>query len=143
MQPSDVVLTHDKKNERVDNGPGVSAGLLEAPAPAVEVTPAVQEQAPERIGYDPQEPRSNMIAIYGILGCLLLVAVIMGLQSYFEDMNERQIYVQVLSKDSAELKDLRLREESQLHSYKVLDTEKGIMQIPIDRAMDRMVEEAR
>jgi hypothetical protein len=41
--------------------------------------------------------------------------------------------------DSQELKDLRIRENEELSSYRLIDSNKGIYQIPIDSAMEKFI----
>ena len=86
-------------------------------------------------GFDRSEPNVPAIALFGAVTIVLLVAVIFGLQYYYDRTLEHQVYVQVLEPESELLVNLRNRENEELHSYRYLDRDKGTVRLPIDRAM--------
>ena len=55
---------------------------------------------------------------------------------------DKMVYQTTLKPQAAQIKDLRIHEDQVLNSYKVLDKEKGIYQIPIEQAMKVMADEA-
>jgi hypothetical protein len=83
------------------------------------------------------------IAISVAVGVLLFAISIVWLQSYFYLVRNDQIHRSVLSVPNPKLRDLRAREAEVLNSYGWVDQQQGIVRIPIDRAMERMVEETR
>jgi len=83
------------------------------------------------------------IAISVAVGVLLFVISLVWLQSYFYLVRNEQIQRSVLSVPNPKLRDLRAQESEILNSYGWVDQQQGIVRIPIDRAMERMVEEAR
>jgi hypothetical protein len=94
-------------------------------------------------GFDTAEPRTRYIAVLGSLMLVLLVAVILGLQWYFDRIREHQIFVKVLEPVASDLRSLRAREDAELHSYRYIERAKGRVRIPIDRAMELLVSEQR
>lgn len=50
-------------------------------------------------------------------------------------------YTRPSMSDSQELKDLKIREDEEHSSYKLLDSAKGIYQIPIDSAISKYIAE--
>ncbi len=76
----------------------------------------------------------------GIVIGLALILII--LNSMFTASKEQQVQDSVLKPESVELRDLRARETETLNSYKVIDEANGVVQIPIDRAMQLLAEEA-
>ncbi len=84
--------------------------------------------------------RNVFVTAFVILVVVVLVIVVMN--EMFISSKEEQIYQSVLSVESPELRDLHAREASTLNSYKILDAEKGVYQIPIERAMKLEAEEA-
>ena len=92
-------------------------------------------------GFDRSEPNVRAIAVFGGLTIVLLVAVILGLQFYYDRVLEQQVYVQVLAPESQLLTSLRNREDEELHSYRYLDRDKGIVRLPIERAIDLVAAE--
>jgi len=101
----------------------------------------MSNQAGTQGGFDRSEPNARAIAAFGAVTVVLLVAVVLGLQFYFDRVLEQQVYVQVLAPESSALKALRAREDEELHSYRYLDREKGIVRLPIERAMDLLAAE--
>lgn len=93
-------------------------------------------------GYERSEPRSWMIVAWGAGAVLALVLVIAGIQVYFDRVKEQQVYQKQMEPVSADLVSLRAKEEAHLHSYAYLDRNKGVVRIPIDRAMELLVIEA-
>ena len=100
------------------------------------------EQRGEPQGFDRSEPNVRFIASFGAGTLALLVLIIFGLQSYFDHALEQQVYIKVLAPQSQALIDLRTREDGELHSYRYVDRDKGIVQVPIERAMELLVSES-
>ncbi|MBL8148805.1 MAG: hypothetical protein JNN15_02630 [Blastocatellia bacterium] len=96
----------------------------------------------QELGYDREEPQSNKIAILVILGSILLVVIIGALEYYFEYIKNEQMYTNVLSKQSDQLREVRAKEDTDLNSYKYVNKEKGVVQIPIERSMEVLIKEA-
>jgi len=99
------------------------------------------EQRGEPQGFDRSEPNVRFIALFGAGTLVLLVLIIFGLQAYFDRALEQQVYIKVLAPPSQALIDLRTREDGELHSYRYVDQGKGIVQVPIERAMELLVSE--
>lgn len=93
-------------------------------------------------GFDTSEPKGAFIAIFGISVVITLVATILGIQFYYDRVNEEQVYNQVLAPESDQLRNLRAKEDSQLYSYQYIDRERGTVRLSIDRAMDLLAKEA-
>lgn len=71
------------------------------------------------------------------IGASLLVALfLVGLDQYFVITKEKMYTNMVLKPESIELKELRQKETQILTNYKVVDKNKGLYQIPIERAME-------
>ena len=92
--------------------------------------------------FDSGEPKTALIGLIMALIVVVLALLIVGLEAYFDRVKEQQVYVKVLAPVSEELRDLRAREDTELHSYKFLDRDKGLVRIPIERAMELLAAEA-
>lgn len=92
-------------------------------------------------GFDRHDPNARFLALLGFGSIFLLVAIVVGLQYYYDRVREQQVYVQVLAPESEALKNLRAREDEQLHSYRYIDRAKGSVRLPIERAMELLVKE--
>jgi hypothetical protein len=93
-------------------------------------------------GYDKQEPKAGLIAGLTVATFIALIAVILGVQAYFEKVREEQVYKEQLAPVSDDLKNLRNSEDEVLNSYKVVDKQNGVVQIPVKRAMELIASEA-
>ena len=73
---------------------------------------------------------------------VFIAIIIIALNSFFLASKEKQVYESVLKPTSTELRELRARENETLTSYKMLDERNGVVQIPVERAMKLLAEEA-
>jgi hypothetical protein len=90
-----------------------------------------------------EDQRNGIIAVSFLIGALLLVLVYLVGNAYFEKVRYDVRYEQNLSVENPELKNLRTRESTALGSYQWRDQAQGLVTIPIERAMELVVEEAR
>lgn len=93
------------------------------------------------LDYDRQDPQSLLITILGVIGAILLYAVIVGLEFYYNRVSENIINTKVYTTTPTQLRDLRAREDESLTRYRYVDEAKGIVQIPIDRAIEVLLKE--
>ena len=93
------------------------------------------------MSYEKRDVNVSKIVGFAIVIVVFLVAVIVFLNEFFiyevENIKEERDSVV-----STQLRDLRAAEEETLNSYKVLNADKDKYQIPIDRAMKLMADEA-
>jgi hypothetical protein len=75
----------------------------------------------------------------GVVSAILLVEVVVGVQALFYSVQETEIAAKQTSQPAWELADLRLEQETELNAYRWVDQEKGLVAIPIDRAIDLYV----
>jgi hypothetical protein len=92
--------------------------------------------------FDTSEPKGAFIAIFGIGVIITLVATFLGLQFYFDQAKEEEVYNLQLAPESQQLRDLHSKEDTQLYSYGYIDRAKGAVRLPVDRAMDLVIKEA-
>ena len=71
----------------------------------------------------------------------ILIGILIGLNDLFISEKEKIVYDTLLKPESTELLELQASQSKLLSSYKVLDAEKGIYQIPINRAMTLVADE--
>ena len=103
---------------------------------------AVHELGKPGVDFDRSEPRAWLIVGLGLTAIIALVAVILGIQAYFDYVREQAIYEKVSVPVADDLKNLRTQEDEELNTYKYLDRNKGVVQIPISRAMELLAQEA-
>jgi hypothetical protein len=71
-----------------------------------------------------------------------LIIIFVVLSDYFTVMETEAVYQAQLKPESVTLNELRAEDEKILTTYKLIDAEKGVYRIPIERAMHLLAEEA-
>lgn len=93
-------------------------------------------------GYEKRDVNIFMVIGLSVLLISLLVVILIFLIDYFVDSKEQMIYEAQLKPESVDLKNLLASEQEELNSFKILDAERGVYRIPINRAMELLVKEA-
>lgn len=88
---------------------------------------------------------TQKVVLAGLLGVILTVAAIMALQVLYYRYTSGVEATEKFSEPSPKLQKLLAEQEERLAEYRridtEIDTEKGIVAIPIERAMELVVEE--
>ena len=79
------------------------------------------------------------IAMVGLISALLFFASIILLEVMFYRMEAQQRYEKDVSQPFTELTNLVERQQAKLADYRWVDEKKGVVAIPIDRAMELVV----
>lgn len=95
------------------------------------------------IGYERRDVKVKYIIKAMIAFVLLFTFILVMLNELFLFTKEQVINENFLSDKSDKLIILRSHEDSVLTNYKVLDEENGIYQIPIERALELVAEDAK
>jgi len=93
-------------------------------------------------GYEKRDVNIVMVIGLSVFLVALLVIILVFLVDYFVDTKEQMIYEAQLQPESVDLKNLLATENEELTSFKILDAERGVYRIPIDRAMELLAQEA-
>lgn len=93
-------------------------------------------------GFDADEPSTRGILVFLVAMVAIFVAVVVGVTYYYKSTLERAEYEKVLAPPSQQLGELRAREDWNLSHYGYVDKAKGQVRIPVDRAMELLVQEA-
>jgi hypothetical protein len=92
--------------------------------------------------YESRDISVDRVVAVGLIGIILLVIILVVLNQFFI-LNRNELVQQVALKPQAKaLIDLRAREDETLNSYKVLDPQQAIYQIPIAQAMKALADSA-
>ncbi len=83
-----------------------------------------------------------LIVVVGILFAILTFVVIVLLQAWFFKAQHDEYYTKNVAPRSDDLTRALADQEADLHRYRWLDREKGIVGIPIERAMELQVRDA-
>lgn len=93
-------------------------------------------------GYEKSDVNVGRIVGWALVIIVVLVVILVLMNEFFIYSKDKLIYETRLKPESKQLRDLRAREDQILNSYKVLDAEAGLYQIPVERAMKVMADEA-
>jgi len=91
--------------------------------------------------YETQDVPVKPVAIGALVFVIIVAMTLYLLYEYTERAVDSSIHENKLSKRSEKLMDLQKSENDALNSYKVIDKEKQIYQIPIDRSKELLLNE--
>jgi len=97
----------------------------------------------ETIDPDQSDPRSAPTVLVGGVGLVLLAVIVLLLEVLYQRTSQAEVYRKVVSEEPQELRQLQAEQLEQLNGYRWVDQSQGVVAIPIDRAVDLLVEEAR
>jgi hypothetical protein len=92
-------------------------------------------------GFDRDEVKAGRIGIFAAAMIVVLLAILVWAQAYYEHSREQELYEKVYAPVGEDLLNLHAKEDSQLHSYGYINKDKGQVRLPIERAMDLMQKE--
>lgn len=105
--------------------------------------------------YQDRDIRIKPILIFGVFTAITVFATFVGMKVYFHGFaSQQELKAQPLSIEArqlptgptlqvwelADLEDYRAREYTVTHNYAWLDRANGVVQIPVERAMERVLE---
>ena len=85
---------------------------------------------------------SKLLPVWGLTSIIILIVILVLLSDYFSVMQTDMVYDTQLKPESVTLNDLQAEEQAILTSYKLIDPEKAVYRIPVERAMQLLAEEA-
>lgn len=106
-------------------------------------------------GFKVPSNRAFWLSVIGVIGCFLVFAIVIiiakvparvaGGTKPAEMTDEERIAANLLTPKERmdRLNELRIKEDHALTSYQWIDKEKGIVRLPIDRAMELVVRDAQ
>lgn len=97
----------------------------------------------EFFDYEHQEPKNPLIAFLLIISCIFVVAVCAFLSWMFIVARDNEYNRKINQATYTDLQNLRKAEDTKLGGYQYLDQDKGVVRIPVERAMQLMAEEAK
>lgn len=95
------------------------------------------------VAVDDSDPKSTSTLLVGGVGAVLLVVIILLLEVLYQRTTQAESYRKIISEQPQELRSVQAQQLEQLRSYRWINQQQGVAAIPIDRAMDLVVEEAR
>jgi hypothetical protein len=85
------------------------------------------------------EPNTSLTAVIGLVFAILLFVVVVLLQAFFYSSEQKENQRKVVAIAPQELSQVRAQQQEKLGAYKLLDPQKGVVAIPIDRAEELLL----
>ncbi len=86
------------------------------------------------------DPKTGLTATIGIVGSLILILIVVALQALFYHV-EDDIYSEIYAEPNLDVRMVKAQQLEVLNSYGWVDREKGVVRIPIDRAIEMVIAE--
>src|ERR1035437_5106166 len=93
-------------------------------------------------GFNRDEPSVGTIFGFAVGSMILLVLTIFAIQQYFDHIWNEAVYEKVLAPPSEQLRQVRGRDDWNLTHYLYMDKATGQVRIPVDQAMDLVLQDA-
>ena len=93
-------------------------------------------------GYEKRDVNIVMVIGLSVFLVVVLAIILVLLMDYFVGTKEQMVYEAQLQPESVDLKQLEAADKEELTTYKVLDADRGVYRIPIERAMELLAKEA-
>lgn len=87
--------------------------------------------------------KSSSIGVAGVVGAAIVFVLIVAGQTLYYHMVKAEEEAKLGKGPAPQLRELESAQYGQLHAYRWVDAGKKIAAIPIDRAMELLVEEQR
>ena len=89
-----------------------------------------------------EDLNTPLIVVIGVVSAVVTFVLIVLLQAWFNSQEAAEYHRKVVAPKSEELSRVVAEQQSQLQQYGWVDRERGIVTIPIERAMELVVSEA-
>ena len=95
-----------------------------------------------QVGFDDTEPRAAWVLIFSIATIITLVATVMFVTAYYDQIHDKLVYERQELPINEDMRNLRAKEDNELHSYGFADKQAGLVRVPIERAMELVLADA-
>ncbi len=92
---------------------------------------------------DGGDPSTFWTAVIGLVGCILIFVIVVAVQAVFYNQERDEQYRKTILPQLGEVAGLKAGQQEKLHSYAWKNRDEGTVVIPIERAMDLIVQEHR
>jgi len=101
------------------------------------------EHAHAAVEVDESDPRSTPTLLVGAVGMILLMVTVLLVEVLYQRTSQAEVYRKVISEQPLELRQVQAEQLEQLNGYRWVSQPEGVAAIPIDRAIDLIVEETQ
>jgi hypothetical protein len=101
-----------------------------------------ENNRPSGMGYETHDLNVRVIVVVALIAIVILGSALYFIDQLFQISKEKRIEDVVLKPVSVPLRELHSQEDEVLSSYKIIDAQNGVYQIPIERAMEILANQA-
>ena len=101
------------------------------------------EHAHAAVEVDESDPQSTPTLLVGAVGMILLMVTVLLVEVLYQRTSQAEVYRKVISEQPLELRQVQAEQLEQLNGYRWVSQPEGVAAIPIDRAIDLIVEETK
>lgn len=94
------------------------------------------------VGYNRQDPKATPVLVFAGAIIVTLVAVFIFVTAYYGFVLETQQYRFQGEPIATDYKTIQANEDKLLHQYSIVNKEKGVVRVPVERAMELMLADA-
>jgi len=95
-----------------------------------------------QVGFDNTEPQAGWVLVFSIAIILTLVATMVFVTAYYDQTHDKLVYERQQLPINEDMRNLRTKEDNELHSYGYSDKTAGLVRVPIERAMELVLADA-
>jgi hypothetical protein len=94
------------------------------------------DREPKASSVQQDDPSTIPIVVIGLVGALLVLLMVIVLETLYYAAQRQEEYRKMVAPPAEELSHLRADQQERLNSYRWVDQAKGVVAIPIERAME-------
>ena len=102
-----------------------------------------EPHAPTAVDVEEADPKSAPTLLVGAVGLVLLMVLVLLVEVLYQRTTQAETYRKVIAEQPQELRQVQASQLEQINTYRWIDASKGIAAVPIDRAIDLVVQDAR
>ncbi len=95
-----------------------------------------------QVGFDDTEPKAGWVLVFSIAVVVTLIATTVFVTAYYDQVHEKLVYERQELPINEDMRNLRAKEDNELHSYGYADKQAGLVRVPIERAMELVLADA-
>jgi hypothetical protein len=87
------------------------------------------------------DPNARPVVFVTVIGIIVLLITVFGLQGLYYQSEQREAQRKLLTPEYIDLQRMRAEQRANLAGYRWADREKHVVTIPIERAMQQVIQE--
>ena len=99
------------------------------------------DRSSHTIDLEEADPKAWPTTVAALVGAFLLLATVFWIEALYQKTVEAERARKIVSQEPAELSTVRASQADQLREYRWVDRTQGVVALPIERAMELVVEE--